>query len=111
MPSTSSDSSPPARGTCERRGAAGAPPKPAANWMMGGLARAMKDAGVEVAASPLSPEHLAGLIALIEEGTISGSIAKGVFEKMFASGRTAGEIVAAEGLTQVSDESQIAALV
>jgi aspartyl-tRNA(Asn)/glutamyl-tRNA(Gln) amidotransferase subunit B len=95
----------------ERTVAAGAPPKQAANWMMGELARALKDAGLDAGSSPLAPANLAGLIALVEKGTISGSIAKGVFEKMFASGRSAGDIVAAEGLTQISDESQIAALV
>ena len=95
----------------ERAVAAGAPPKAAANWMMGELARALKGAGLDAASSPLAPAHLASLIGLIEAGTISGSIAKGVFETMFASGRPAGEIVAAEGLTQISDESQIAALV
>ena len=45
------------------------------------------------------------------KGTISGSMAKDVFEKMFASGRTADEIVAAEGLAQIDDESQIVALI
>ena len=48
---------------------------------------------------------------LVEKGTISGSIAKDVFEKMFASGRTADAIVAAEGLTQIDDEAQIVALI
>ncbi|MBI3401049.1 MAG: Asp-tRNA(Asn)/Glu-tRNA(Gln) amidotransferase subunit GatB [Acidobacteria bacterium] len=95
----------------ERAVAAGAAPKMAANWIMGELARALKDAGADAATSPLAPEQLAGLIALIEKGTISGSIAKSVFEKMFASGRSADEIVASESLTQISDESQIAALV
>ncbi len=95
----------------ERTVAAGAPPKQAANWMMGELARALKDAGLDAGVSPLAPANLAGLIALVEKGTISGSIAKGVFEKMFATGGSAADIVAAEGLTQISDESQIAALV
>ncbi|MBZ5556810.1 MAG: Asp-tRNA(Asn)/Glu-tRNA(Gln) amidotransferase subunit GatB [Acidobacteriia bacterium] len=95
----------------ERTVAAGAPPKQAANWMMGELARALKDAGADAGSSPLGPAQLAGLIALVEKGTISGSIAKGVFETMFATGRSADDIVAAEGLTQISDESQIAALV
>jgi aspartyl-tRNA(Asn)/glutamyl-tRNA(Gln) amidotransferase subunit B len=60
---------------------------------------------------PLEPDRLAGLIALVEHGTISGSMAKDVFEKMFASGRTAGEIVEAEGLAQIDDEPAIRALV
>jgi len=90
---------------------AGAPPKSASNWMMGELARTLKERGLDIAASPVPADRLAGLVALIEAGTISGSMAKGVFEKMLATGRAAGEIVAAEGLTQIDDESQIAALV
>jgi aspartyl-tRNA(Asn)/glutamyl-tRNA(Gln) amidotransferase subunit B len=59
----------------------------------------------------LAPERLAGLIALVEQGAISRSLARDVFEKMFASGRTAEEIVRAEGLTQIDDESHLAALI
>ena len=95
----------------ERTVAAGAPPKIAGNWIMGEVARALKESGRDLADPPLSPERLAGLIALVERGTISGAIAKDVFEKMVGSGRSADEIVAAEGLTQIDDESQIAALV
>ena len=91
--------------------AAGAAAKPASNWIMGELARKLKEIDARTTPSPLPPERLAGLIALIEKGTISGSIAKDVFEKMFATGRAAGDIVAAEGLTQISDESQIVGLI
>jgi aspartyl-tRNA(Asn)/glutamyl-tRNA(Gln) amidotransferase subunit B len=90
---------------------AGALPKATSNWMMGELTRALKDAGHDIAASPVSPERLAGLVRLIEKGTISGAIAKGVFEKMFTSARTADEIVNAEGLTQIDDESHIQQLI
>ena len=78
---------------------------------MGELARVLNEHGADITASPLDAARLAGLIALVEKGTISGSIAKGVFEKMYASGQTAEAIVAAEGLTQIDDESQIVALV
>src|SRR5438034_6430706 len=84
---------------------AGAPAKAASNWIMGELARKLKDGGGDPAAGPMPPVRLAGLLGLIESGRISGSIAKAVFEKMFASGRSAEEIVAAEGLTQIDDES------
>ena len=87
--------------------AAGAPPKTAANWMMGELARALNAAGLDIDRSPVGPPALASLIALIEQGTISGAIAKGVFEKMFASGRAPDEIVNTEGLTQIDDDGQI----
>jgi aspartyl-tRNA(Asn)/glutamyl-tRNA(Gln) amidotransferase subunit B len=90
---------------------AGAPPKAASNWIMGELARTLNEQGVEIAASPLSPDRLAGLVALVEKGTISGSIAKDVFEKMVATKRTADDIVAADGLTQIDDDAQIAGLV
>src|SRR5256712_10325289 len=78
---------------------------------MGELARKLKEEDRGIDASPLTASRLAELIALVNNGTISGSIAKDVFEKMFASGRTAGEIVAAEGLTQIDDESQIVGLI
>src|SRR5262249_12342205 len=91
--------------------AAGAPPKMASNWIMGELSRALKDAGRDVSQSLVSPVHLAGLIALIEQGTISGAIAKTVFEKMCSTGRSADDIVRTEGLTQIDDELQIDGLV
>ena len=95
----------------ERTVAAGAPPKSASNWIMGEVARALNESGRDLADPPLSPERLAGLIALVDRGTISGAIAKDVFEKMVGTGRSAEEIVAAEGLTQIDDESEIASLV
>jgi aspartyl-tRNA(Asn)/glutamyl-tRNA(Gln) amidotransferase subunit B len=90
---------------------AGAPAKAASNWIMGELARKLKEQGLDLASSPLGPERLAGLIALIDRGAISGSMAKEVFEKMFAGRQTAEAIVAAEGLAQIDDESQIVGLV
>src|SRR5207245_2516080 len=59
----------------------------------------------------VSPEAAARLLRLVEAGAISHSIAKDVFETMFTSGRGAEDIVAAEGLTQISDDSQIVGLV
>jgi aspartyl-tRNA(Asn)/glutamyl-tRNA(Gln) amidotransferase subunit B len=95
----------------ERTVAAGAPPKIASNWIMGEVARALKESGRDLADPPISPERLAGLIALVEGGKISGAIAKDVFDKMVGTGRSAEEIVAAEGLTQIDDEREIASLV
>jgi aspartyl-tRNA(Asn)/glutamyl-tRNA(Gln) amidotransferase subunit B len=91
--------------------AAGAPAKLASNWIMGELARKLKEAGADIADSVMPAHRLAGLVSLIDAGTISGSMAKDVFEKMFVSGRSAADIVAAEGLTQIDDESQIEALI
>jgi aspartyl-tRNA(Asn)/glutamyl-tRNA(Gln) amidotransferase subunit B len=78
---------------------------------MGELARALNAAGLEINASPVTPEALAALVGLIDKGTISGAIAKTVFEKMFATGRSAADIVAAEGLTQIDDDGAIEAAV
>jgi aspartyl-tRNA(Asn)/glutamyl-tRNA(Gln) amidotransferase subunit B len=91
--------------------AAGAAPKAASNWIMGELARKLKEDNLDIRSSPLTPDRLAGLLALIEKGTISGSMAKDVFEKMFGSSQTAEAIVAAEGLAQIDDDSQIATLI
>jgi len=90
---------------------AGAAPKAVANWMMGELARVLKEHGRDIAESPVAAERLAGLLALVDKGTISGAIAKGVFEKMAATGQSAESIVAADGLTQIDDESQIVAMI
>jgi aspartyl-tRNA(Asn)/glutamyl-tRNA(Gln) amidotransferase subunit B len=86
-------------------------PKTASNWVMGELLRTLNERGVPVAEAPVPPAALAGLIGLVEKGTISGSIAKDVFAKMFANGRSAEEIVAAEGLAQIGDEGAILEIV
>jgi aspartyl-tRNA(Asn)/glutamyl-tRNA(Gln) amidotransferase subunit B len=91
--------------------AAGAQPKTASNWIMGELARKLKAQGADIAASPVAAERLAGLLVLIEKGTISGSMAKEVFEKMYTTGRSAAAIVDAEGLAQIDDEAHIARLI
>jgi aspartyl-tRNA(Asn)/glutamyl-tRNA(Gln) amidotransferase subunit B len=90
---------------------AGAPAKAASNWIMGELARKLKEHDADIASAPLTPQRLAGLIALIDKGAISGPMAKEVFDKMYASDRAAEAIVAAEGLAQIDDDSQIAGLV
>src|SRR5438477_4551000 len=86
---------------------AGAPGKAAANWMQTELLRGLKDSGNEVSASPVSPAALAELVTLVESGRITAAIAKKVFATMFESGRTAAEIVAAEGLGAEVSESAI----
>jgi len=91
----------------EQTVASGANAKPAANWIMGELARVLNERGIGIEAAPIQSPALAGLIALIEKGTISGAIAKSVFEKMLVTGRSADEIVATEGLTQISDEGEL----
>ena len=94
--------------------AAGADIRLVKNWLLGhGLAR-MNEEGMERADDlrrRVPPMALARLLQLIDTGAISGSLAKEVFEKMCASGRTADEIVKAEGLTQIDDEPAIRAIV
>jgi len=85
---------------------AGAPGKAAANWMQTELLRRLHDSGKEIIASPVSPAGLAELVTLVESGKITGAVAKKVFATMFESGRSAAEIVAAEGLgAQVADDA------
>ena len=85
--------------------------KAASNWVMGELLRTLNDRGTAVADVPLPPEALAGLIALVDKGTISNAIAKDIFSKMYDTGRSAADIVAAEGLAQNSDESAVLEIV
>ncbi len=91
---------------------AGAPPKAAGNWIQGEVRRKLKEAGVEdIAGSAVPPAALADLISLVDRGVISNSVAKQVFETMWSTGRAAGEIVDAEGLAQIGDESALTAVV
>ena len=85
--------------------------KAASNWVMTEVLRKLKEDGRRVAACPVSPAALAGLVRLIDEGTISGKIAKDVFERMWATGEEAAAIVEREGLTQLSDDSALEAVV
>ena len=81
--------------------------KQAANWVVAELFGALNRLGVSIAESPVSPAHGAGLLKLVADGTISGSIAKTVFEKMLETGDPAGDIVEREGLKQTSDTGAI----
>jgi len=87
-------------------------PKAVANWVLNELLRELPGADdVAVAACPITPSRLAGLLALIDDGTISGKIAKDVFDKMLRSGEEARAIVGREGLTQVADAGALAEVV
>ncbi|HKC55255.1 MAG TPA: Asp-tRNA(Asn)/Glu-tRNA(Gln) amidotransferase subunit GatB [Vicinamibacterales bacterium] len=95
----------------EKVAAASGNAKAASNWVMGELLRTVKDRGAAIEQVPLAPAALAGLIALVDGGTISHSTAKDVFAKMYDSGRSADDIVAADGLAQNSDEGALLAIV
>jgi aspartyl-tRNA(Asn)/glutamyl-tRNA(Gln) amidotransferase subunit B len=86
---------------------AGAAAKSAANWMQTELLRRLNDSNKEIEASPVSPASLAELLRLVDSGRITGAVGKKVFAVMFETGRGAAEIVAAEGLGQISDASAI----
>lgn len=85
--------------------------KTCANWIMGEVMRKLKETDTTIVNVPVSPEHLAGLLARIADNTISGKIAKSVFEKMWQDSRSADEIIEAEGLKQVTDSGAIEGLV
>jgi aspartyl-tRNA(Asn)/glutamyl-tRNA(Gln) amidotransferase subunit B len=92
--------------------AAGASPKGASNWIQGEVRRKLKEAGAEaMTAVPFGPDALAELVGLAERGVISSSVAKEVFEKMWATGRRAKAIVDEEGLGQIGDEAALSAIV
>jgi aspartyl-tRNA(Asn)/glutamyl-tRNA(Gln) amidotransferase subunit B len=86
--------------------------KVVSNWIMSELLRELPaDDERAISASPISPARLAGLLKLIDDGTISGKIAKAVFEKMFRSGEDAGTIVRREGLVQVADAAALETMI
>ena len=74
---------------------------------MGDLLREMKGGEIPLADCPVTPDRLAALLALIEEGKISRKVAKAVFEEMFRSGRAAREIVEEKGLSQVGGGAEL----
>lgn len=81
--------------------------KLAANWTMGELSAALNKDGLEVTQSRIDAKRLAGLLARIADETISGKIAKEVFEQMWAEGKDADAIIEAKGLKQITDTGAI----
>lgn len=88
-----------------------ASPKMISNWIMTELLRELKNSDIDISDSLISPKSLAALIRLIDNGTISGKIAKDVFAEMFSSGKEAEKIVQEKGLIQVSDEIELEKIV
>jgi aspartyl-tRNA(Asn)/glutamyl-tRNA(Gln) amidotransferase subunit B len=82
-------------------------PKLAANWVMGELAAALNKEGLDITDGKLPAGRLAGLLKRIADHTISGKLAKDVFEAMWASGGTADAIIEEKGLRQITDTSAI----
>ncbi len=85
--------------------------KVVANWLMGEVSKHLNNEGITILECPVTPQQLTGLIALIDKGTISNKIAKTVFEEMWTSRKDAEVVVKEKGLVQISDTSEIIAIV
>jgi aspartyl-tRNA(Asn)/glutamyl-tRNA(Gln) amidotransferase subunit B len=92
-------------------GALPAQPKLCANWVMGELSGRLNREGLEIADSPIPAQRLAGLLARVADATVSGKIAKDVFDAMWSAAGSADEIIDARGLRQISDTGALEALV
>jgi len=77
------------------------------NWIMGELMRFLNEEKIDIEKSPISPENLVELLKLIDKGVISGKMAKEVFEKMYKTGSHASQIVKENGITQITNESEL----
>jgi aspartyl-tRNA(Asn)/glutamyl-tRNA(Gln) amidotransferase subunit B len=86
-------------------------PKATSNWIMTEVLRELNEREIEPEDFPITPKHLASLIKMIEEGTISGKIAKSVFSEMLQSAKMPDVIVKQKGLVQISDSSEIETIV
>ena len=82
-------------------------PKTVSNWVMGDVMRELNQARHGPDEAPVTPPRLADLLRLIDAGTISGKIAKTVFETMYRTGKQPGDVVAEQGLTQMSDSGAL----
>jgi aspartyl-tRNA(Asn)/glutamyl-tRNA(Gln) amidotransferase subunit B len=91
--------------------ASGCEAKLCANWITGDLSAALNKAGLEITDSPVSDERLAELLARISDNTISGKIAKQVFEALWQSTSSVDEIIAEKGLKQITDTGAIEAII
>jgi len=86
---------------------AGGQAKAVSNWIMGDLMKLLNEENRSIDECPIRPAQLAGMLQLIDKGTISGKIAKSVFDEMYTTGRDAEAIVQEKGLVQISDASEI----
>jgi len=85
--------------------------KAVANWMLGDFAHLLHEAGIEASESKIEPGQLHDLIVLIEQGTISTTGAKGVFEEMFRNGTPPAAVVEEQGLTQISEADELTGVI
>ncbi len=90
---------------------AGGQPKAVSNWMMGELMKLLNEENRSIEDCRIKPSQLADMLKLIDNGIISGKIAKTVFDEMYKTGKDAAEIVKEKGLLQISDSSEIEKIV
>jgi aspartyl-tRNA(Asn)/glutamyl-tRNA(Gln) amidotransferase subunit B len=99
--------------SCVKKLANMAPPeinkkaKKIANWILSDFSRLLNASNISIDAAKITPQNLVDLVDLIDKGTISGPVAKSVFEEMFNSGKMAKDIIVEKGLIQISDNSEL----
>jgi aspartyl-tRNA(Asn)/glutamyl-tRNA(Gln) amidotransferase subunit B len=81
--------------------------KAVSNWLLGDFSRLLNATNTEIENVKISPKHLAEMLNLVDNGTISGPAAKAVFEEMFRTGKGASEIITEKKLSQISDVGEI----
>ena len=91
--------------------AAGGNAKAVGNWIMGEITRSLNESSISIEECPVTPTQLAELLRLIDDGTISGKIAKTVFDEMWSSGKAPQAIVEEKGLLQLSDSGAIETII
>jgi aspartyl-tRNA(Asn)/glutamyl-tRNA(Gln) amidotransferase subunit B len=84
-----------------------AKPKAASNWVMGDVLRFLNEEKRDIRSCPITPTSLAEMIKLIEEGTISGKMAKDIVDEMYKSGKPPKEIIEEKGMVQITDEGEL----
>lgn len=85
--------------------------KTISNWMMGEFSRLLNQNNLEIGDSKLTPVHLVQMLQAIDDGTISGKMAKTVFEEMFNSGKSPQEVISEKGMVQISDSGTLVPLI
>jgi aspartyl-tRNA(Asn)/glutamyl-tRNA(Gln) amidotransferase subunit B len=95
----------------ERTVSLGADPRAAANWLSGDLAGLLNEHRMDIGASPVRPEHVADVVRLVADGTVSSAGAKAALVEAFATGSSIADIVETKGLRQVSDSAALEAVI
>ncbi|MBZ4672235.1 MAG: gatB [Deferribacteraceae bacterium] len=86
-------------------------PKKVSNWIMSELLRVVNDKGCDIFDAGITPEYLAEIVKLIDDGKISGKIAKDVFEEVIETGKNPSVIIEEKGLVQISDDSELESII